>query len=421
MPPNPYSLRVKAKRQELDETQPQEDPLVTEQRQVISDRDRERVLRNQKARLLQSSSVGQFGGDNNARISAIHETGRELRNLEGARAPLPREISPGQIQSSRDDLLRQGLAIADAQRRAAQDNITRGIQPVGKPYGPKPPSNMDQIADANRMEDAFNRSFATPLSDAEIQRRVMANRAAITRADINRDAMRGEVGDDRSIREGEMAHNADLVSKVRAGQLARVEGEAAPYRMATAQADEAAANAKMAADPEMTRQRMQIEQLKQQGALASAKGEAAGQIVSGRAAERQAPLTDPDFVRSLSNMQNTVKRFAGGYIGANREGELNQFQQDWKFIENYINSAPPEQQDFLRQEAARQLEQAGLSAKPGLLDQAAEALDPLRYAIGFPFTAPTMAAALPGSADARKANTVRFRQMIEQAKKGLYR
>lgn len=356
-------------------------------------------LRNQKMRALDSSSLDRdYGGDNALRIASIRSAGNQLANVEGARAPVQPEMGGTQIQAGRAQLQAQLQKLA--LQRAVEAERMRGTDDAGADAG---------AMDAARMNRAATDHFA-PLSEQDLAARVSGQDEVRKRQIANKAAFARLAAVDEGKRELARGRATELDNLGFDSAKASIRGAMAPDIVAAGQAEDYA-------DPQI-RAQMRAAKLAQATAQAAqARGEAAGQTVAGNAAVREAPLTDPGWTRSLQSMQQTLGRFGSGYLGGNREGTVNQFGKDWDFVKSYIASAPPEQQQVLKQEAMRVLEQAGLSDNPGIMDQVAEFLDPYRAMIGFPFSLPT--AALTGDSTRRQEITNRQRMKIAEARKYL--
>ena len=359
----------------------------------------ETALRNQKMRALESGSLGRdYGGDNSLRIAAIRSASNQLANVEGANAPVQPEMGGSQIQAARAQLQDQLQKLA--LQRAVEAERMRGTNDAGAEAG---------AMDAARMNRAATDHFS-PLSETDLLSRVGGHEEARKRQIANKAAFARLASIDEGKRDVARGRAAELDNLAFDAEKARIRGETAPYVIAAGQADDYA-------DPEI-RAQMRAAKLAQATAQsAQARGEAASQTVAGNAAVREAALADPGWTRSLQSMQQTLGRFGSGYLGENREGVVNQFAKDWDFVKSYISSAPPEQQNVLKQEAMRVLEQAGLSDHPGVADQVAEFLDPYRAMIGFPFSLPTVA--MTGDSARRRDITNRQRMKVAEARKYL--
>jgi hypothetical protein len=247
-----------------------------------------RQLRNDKARLLMSSSRGDFA-NNGERIDAIRGTSDRLATLEDARRTPQAEMTPEKAAAARDQLRIQMLKMGQGYTDQA-GSIYRGGDEKKMAEG-------DALAaEGGRLSRAAETSFPT-LSPEEAA-------AQADRMNAARDRQKARIADSREVADFETgAQRADQARQRELGTLG-YDNVASGIRASTAENEARAGQAKLSTDPEQIKIQQEIERLKAQSALASAKGEL-----------RDSTMSSSGLDERFYSTANTIEGRISGRVG----------------------------------------------------------------------------------------------------------
>lgn len=270
------------------------------------------AMAGDKARLLQSDSINQFGGDNEARIAAIRASQAANSAAQGATMAPPPALRGDEIEEKtvrdRVGLYSQGLRVADARLKSAAT-------------APTPQAQAEGVAEGSRIQQAATESFGSPLTPEQMQERVEGYRRSQAIAAANQRANQGME------EEGRGRYEAGLAATQEAGDIRRNIGMTG-LRLAESEGNRELATSKARSTPDGIASGIAAEQTRQKIDAMRAKGELAQVGAETSGMERGAALSgfgiDDKFQARVTNnigaLNDAMSDLVTGRVAGNSFG-----------------------------------------------------------------------------------------------------
>lgn len=320
--------------------------------QKVLENNRRRDINSAYARALSSSSLPNYGGNNEARIADIQDLRRQKIVYDTANAPVPNVQDAVTIANGHNSLGIQGQNMADTQMKAAQDDIERATKTGDQRLLV---DAQGRFRDALGMKERFQKW--SPMSAVDAVPHMNAQEAAA------QDQADRKTGAQRLI----AAQTArDLEARGAGYQI-----EDARRQQAVDEAKGSAARAAIMKDPETIKNQIASEANRAKLDAATSASALKEGMVKTASSDRTAAQIDPEYQQARGRILSSIAKFGGGgYLGSDRAGEADQLAKDAASVQSYIATLPPDQAASAKAEIAAALNAAGVQNGPSLTDQA---------------------------------------------------